>query len=174
ERGCLYQGDGKGGFREVAAASNLKRPAMSMGANFGDLDNDGYLDFYLGTGYPEYEALMPNVMYRNREGRGFADVTFAGGFGHLQKGHGIAFADFDNDGDQDVFSQMGGAFRGDGAWFALYRNPGFGNSMLTVKLVGVKSNRAAIGAKIRLEINDGKPRSIYRHVCSGGSFGANP
>jgi hypothetical protein len=174
ELGCLYRGDGKGGFREVGAACGLKRPAMSMGANFGDLDNDGWLDFYLGTGYPEYEALMPNVMYRNREGRGFVDVTFAGGFGHLQKGHGIAFADFDNDGNQDVFSQMGGAFRGDGAWFALYRNPGFGNSSLTVKLVGVKSNRSAIGARIRLEINDGKPRAIYRHVCSGGSFGANP
>ncbi len=174
EMGCLYRGDGKGGFRNVAAEAGLKMPAMSMGANFGDLDNDGYLDFYLGTGYPEYEALMPNVMYRNREGRGFTDVTFAGGFGHLQKGHGIAFADFDNDGDQDVFSQVGGAFRGDGAWFALYKNPGFGNSSLTVKLIGVKSNRAALGARLRVDVADGKPRSIYRHVSSGGSFGANP
>ena len=39
---------------------------LPMGSNFGDLDNDGFLDFYLGTGYPDYEALMPNVMYRNR------------------------------------------------------------------------------------------------------------
>ena len=81
-----------------------------MGANFGDLDNDGFLDFYLGTGSPEYDSLMPNLMFRNREGKMFADVTTAGGFGHLQKGHGIAFADFDNDGDQDVFAELGGAY----------------------------------------------------------------
>ncbi len=174
ELACLYRGDGRGGFADVATACNLKRPVMAMGANFGDLDNDGWLDFYLGTGYPEYEALMPNVMYRNREGRGFADVTFAGGFGHLQKGHGIAFADFDNDGNQDVFAQMGGAYRGDGASSALYENPGFANHWIQLKLVGVRSNRAAIGARIRLEIDDGKPRSIHRHVSSGGSFGASP
>ncbi len=174
ELACLYRGDGRGGFAEVAAASGLRRPVMSMGANFGDLDNDGWLDFYLGTGYPEYEALMPNVMYRNREGRGFADVTFAGGFGHLQKGHGIAFADYDNDGTQDVFAQMGGAFRGDGAHFAMYDNPGFGNRWIQVRLVGVRSNRAAIGARIRVDVEDGVPRSLFRHVPSGGSFGANP
>ncbi len=171
---CLYRGDGKGGFAEVAVASNLKRPVMAMGANFGDLDSDGWLDFYLGTGYPEYEALMPNVMYRNRGGRGFADVTFAGGFGHLQKGHGIAFADFDEDGGTDVFAQMGGAFRGDGASFALFESPGFENHWIKLKLVGVQSNRAALGARIRLDVADGKPRSVYRHVSSGGSFGANP
>jgi hypothetical protein len=167
----LYRGDGKGGFAEVSAANQLKRPAMAMGANFGDLDNDGWLDFYLGTGYPEYEALMPNVMYRNREGRGFSDVTFAGGFGHLQKGHGIAFADVDEDGGADVFAQMGGAYRGDGAHFALYENPGFENHWIKLKLVGVRSNRSALGARIRLDL-DG--RSVYRHVSSGGSFGANP
>ena len=72
-----------------------------MGSNFGDLDNDGYLDFYLGTGYPDYRSIMPNVMYRNQSGKRFADVSMAGGFSHLQKGHGVVFADLDNDGDQD-------------------------------------------------------------------------
>jgi hypothetical protein len=171
---CLYRGDGKGGFKEVAAEYGLTRPVMAMGANFGDLDNDGYLDFYLGTGYPEFEALMPKVMYHNQGGRRFADVTFAGGFGHLQKGHGVAFADINNNGNQDVFEQMGGAFRGDAAMFALYKNPGFGNHWIKVKLVGVKSNRPGIGARIRLDIDDGSPRSVYRTVSSGGSFGANP
>jgi hypothetical protein len=171
----LYRGDGRGGFEEVAARAGLSRPMMAMGANFGDLDNDGYPDFYLGTGYPEYEALMPNLMLRNREGRGFVDVTFAGGFGHLQKGHGIAFADFDEDGSQDVFAQMGGAYRGDGAHSALFQNPGFGNHWIKVKLVGVRSNRAGVGARIRAEIREGEARrSVHRHVSSGGSFGANP
>jgi hypothetical protein len=171
----LYRGTGKGGFEEVAARFNLKRPNAPMGSNFGDLDNDGYLDFYLGTGYPRIQNLMPNVMYRNRRGKGFADVSTSGGFAHLQKGHGVVFADFDHDGDQDIFEEMGGAFPGDKAHNVFYENPGFGNHWLTLTLVGVRSNRSAIGARIRAEIvEDGVRRSVYKHVNSGGSFGANP
>ena len=171
----LYQGDGKGGFKEVAKQQNLTKLTMPMGSNFGDLDNDGFLDFYLGTGYPGYDGLMPNIMYRNRGGSGFSDVTTSGGFGHLQKGHGVVFADLDNDGDQDVFEQMGGAFPGDAFGDALYENPGFGNHWIKLKLTGMRSNRSAIGARIHIElIVEGKRRSIYRHVNSGGSFGANP
>ena len=171
----LYRGDGNGGFEERAASQNLTRISLPMGANFGDLDNDGFLDFYLGTGYPDYEALMPNVMYRNCGGRGFSDVTTAGGFGHLQKGHGVAFADIDNDGDQDVFQQLGGFLLGDKFYDALFENPGFGNHWMTVRLVGVQSNRSAISARIRIVISEaGQTRSIYKRVNSGGSFGANP
>lgn len=171
----LYQGDGRGGFQDVTVECNLTRLAYPMGCNFGDLDNDGYLDFYLGTGYPDFEALMPNVMYRNVDGKRFADVTINGGFGHLQKGHGVAFADFDQDGDQDIFEQMGGSFPGDKFSDSFYENPGFGNRWLTIKLVGVRSNRSAIGARIRAVIvEDGKDRSIYKHVNSGGPFGASP
>ena len=171
----LYRGTGKGGFEEVSGRFNLKRPNAPMGSNFGDLDNDGYLDFYLGTGYPRIQNLMPNVMYRNRRGRGFADVSTSGGFAHLQKGHGVVFADFDHDGDQDIFEEMGGAFPGDKAHNVFYENPGFGNHWLTLKLVGVRSNRSAIGARIRAEIiEDGARRSVYKHVNSGGTFGANP
>jgi len=130
---------------------------------------------YLGTGFPQYEGLVPNVMYWNRGGKRFADVTTAGGFGHLQKGHAIAFADLDRDGDQDVFAEMGGAFKGDAFGNALFRNPGFGNHALTLVLVGVQSNRSAIGARIRCDlVEDGTTRSVYRHVSSGGSFGASP
>ena len=171
----LYRGTGDGRFEEVSERYGLRQPVAAMGANFGDLDNDGYLDFYLGTGYPPYHSLMPSVMYRNRGGQAFADVTYSGGFGHLQKGHGVFFADLDHDGDQDVFEQMGGAFPGDRFGNVLYANPGFGNHWITVKLVGVRSNRSAIGARIRADIvEDGTRRSVYRHVNSGGSFGANP
>ena len=171
----LYRGTGDGRFEEVSERYGLRRPVAAMGANFGDLDNDGYLDFYLGTGYPPYHSLMPSVMYRNRGGQTFADVTYSGGFGHLQKGHGVFFADLDHDGDQDVFEQMGGAFPGDRFGNVLYANPGFGNHWITVKLVGVRSNRSAIGARIRADIvEDGTRQSVYRHVNSGGSFGANP
>jgi len=175
ELACLYQGDGHGGFRDVAREQNLRRLTLPMGSNFGDLDNDGFPDFYLGTGYPGYEGLVPNVMYRNRGGTGFSDVTTAGGFGHLQKGHGVAFADLDGDGDQDVFEQMGGAYPGDKFWDVLFENPGFGNHWLKVKLTGVRTNRSAIGAKLRADIvEDGRERSIHAWVSSGGSFGANP
>ena len=173
----LYRGTDGGGFEEVSGRFGLTEPTAAMGSNFGDLDNDGYPDFYLGTGYPPYHSLMPNVMYRNRDGQGFSNVTYAGGFGHLQKGHGVVFADLDNDGDQDVFEQMGGPFPGDGFGNALYENPGFGNHWITIKLEGVRSNRSAIGARIRAVVVDeegGGRRSIYRHVNSGGSFGGNP
>jgi hypothetical protein len=171
----LYRGDGKGGFTDVSKQYNLVRPNAPMGANFGDLDNDGYLDFYLGTGYPAIHNIMPNVMYRNRGGRRFSDVSYAGGFAHLQKGHAVVFADFDGDGDQDVFEQMGGAYPVDRATNVLYENPGFSHHWLTIRLVGQGSNRSAIGARIRADlVENGRRRSVYRDVNSGGSFGANP
>ncbi len=51
-------------------------------------------------------------MFRNDQGRTFQDVTTSGGFGNLQKGHGIAFADIENNGNEDVFEELGGAFPG--------------------------------------------------------------
>ena len=172
----LYRGDGAGGFVDVAEAAGVTYPAMPMGSNFADLDNDGWLDFYLGTGNVYYFSLMPNLMFLNQNGERFVDVTMAGGFGHLQKGHGIAFADLDHDGDLDVFEQVGGAFKGDAFRDALWENPGFGNAWIAVELVGTSSNRSAIGARIRVSVVDdgGTERSLYRWVGSGGSFGCNP
>ena len=140
----------------------LTRMAPTMGCNFGDLDSDGFLDFYLGTGYPGYEGLVPNLMYWNRGGTSFADVTTAGGFGHVQKGHGVAFADLDEDGDQDVFIELGGAFPGDGFGDALFENPGFGNHWIVVRLVGKESNRQGVGARIRYQLD--RDSAIYKHV----------
>ncbi len=175
EKACLYEGDGRGGFRDVVRERNLTVPMQPMGSNFGDLDNDGYLDFYLGTGDPSLASIVPNLMFLNQAGQGFEDVTIAGGFGHLQKGHGVAFADLDNDGDLDVFEQMGGAFPVDAFNDALYENPGNDNHWLAIQLVGRESNASAIGARIRVRIEEsGATRFIYRHVNSGGSFGANP
>jgi len=172
---ALYRGDGGGDFTEVSGEYGITLSTLAMGANFGDLDNDGWLDFLQGTGYPGVEGLLPDVMYRNRGGRGFEDVTWAGGFGHLAKGHGVAFADVDNDGDQDVYQQLGGMLPNDHAWDTLYENPGFGAHWITIRLVGVTTNRAAIGARIRVEIDDnGTRRSLYRTIGSGSSFGGNP
>ena len=175
EPDSLYQGDGTGSFKYVGFETNLNHVTQPMGSNFGDLDNDGFLDFYLGTGYPEYEGLMPNLLFRNVGGKRFADVTTSAGVGHLQKGHGVAFADFDHDGDQDLFVELGGAYAGDVYANALFENPGFGNNWLVVRLVGTKSSASAIGSRIRAVISEGSgQRSVYRWVNSGGSFGANP
>ncbi|MEZ6037849.1 MAG: CRTAC1 family protein [Planctomycetota bacterium] len=182
----LWQNDGKGGFRDVAPEVGLDYPALPMGANFGDLDNDGFLDFYLGTGDPYYYSLMPNLMFKNVDGKQFVDVSMAGGFAHLQKGHGITFADLDNDHDLDVYAIQGGAYPGDAAYNALFENPGNGNHSLCVIAVGTDSNRSAIGARIHAVIRDTganadfqdhirvTERHVYRQVNSGGSFGANP
>ncbi|MEZ6134871.1 MAG: CRTAC1 family protein [Pirellulaceae bacterium] len=171
---CIYLGTGSG-FREAADEYGLNQVTMPMGANFGDLDNDGFLDFYLGTGYPDYKALMPNLMFHNQNGTKFENVSYSGGFAHVQKGHGASFADFDGDGDQDVFMQMGGAFPGDAFGDVLYENPGFDNHSIRIKLQGSTSNRSAIGARIRADFMDsGEQRSVFRWVNSGGSFGANP
>ena len=171
----LYRGDGRGGFTDVAQACNLVRPTKPMGANFGDIDGDGYVDFYLGTGDTDYAELMPNVFYHNQRGQRFVDATFASGLGHLQKGHAVAMADLDHDGDLDIFEQMGGAYRGDGYVDALYENPGFDNHWLAVEVEGTQSNRSGLGTRLRVDVVIGSVEySLYRWVGSGGSFGGNP
>jgi hypothetical protein len=134
-----------------------------MGANFGDLDNDGWLDMYFATGSPPYEALMPNVMLRNVEGRHYVDVTTAGGFGSLQKGHGVAFGDLDNDGDQDIFNELGGLYLGDAYYNTHYENPGNANHSVTLKLVGRRTNRLAYGARIKVVVKT--PRAPARSIA---------
>ena len=175
ERASLYRSNGRGGFEDVAEKEGLVFPMLPMGANFGDVDGDGYLDFYLGTGDPEYRTLLPNVLCVYRPGRGFVDVTMAAGVGLLQKGHAVSLCDFDHDGDVDIFEQVGGAYPGDAYHDALFQNPGFDHRWVSLKLVGSESNRSAIGSRVRVVIREGqKRRSIYRWVSSGGSFGANP
>ena len=172
----LYKNMKNGTFQDVTSEVGLDKINTPMGANFGDVDNDGFLDIFLATGGPEYGALVPKMLLRNQEGKSFVDVTASSGTGDLHKGHGVAFADLANNGREDLLVSIGGATPADAHAFRLFENPGNANDWLSVKLVGVKTNRSAIGARIKVTVeNEGRPaRSVYRTVGSGGSFGASP
>ena len=165
----LYHNNGDGTFRDVTHEMGLDRVILPMGFGCGDLDNDGFMDCYFGTGAPEYETLLPNRMFRNAGGKQFQDVTVSGGFGQLQKGHAVSFADFNRDGQQDIFEVLGGAFPGDTYVSALLANPGHQGHWVGLQLERAK--RSAVGARVRVEL-DG--RSVYRVVQAGGSFGDSP
>jgi FG-GAP-like repeat/ASPIC and UnbV len=172
----LYRNNRDGTFTDVSKQVGLDHPVFAMGANFGDIDNDGWLDMYLGTGNPDYRSLVPNKLFKNVGGQRFVDVTSSARVGNLQKGHGVSFADLNNDGNQDIFIETGGAYPGDAYYNSLYVNPGQeNNNWISVLLEGDKSNRSAIGAHIAVSFTEGGvKRVVYRDVNSGGSFGASP
>src|SRR5262249_40540762 len=86
----------------------------------------------------------------------------------------VAAGDWDGDGNIDLFVQLGGATPGDRFRDVFFQNPGHDNRWVTVKLIGKKTNRAAIGARIHLSLPGSGPSHIYRTVTTGSSFGANP
>lgn len=172
----LYKNNKDGTFKDVSVEMGLSHSIFAMGSNFGDIDNDGYLDIYLGTGNPDYTSLVPNKLYKNMAGKKFADVTISGRVGNLQKGHGVSFVDINNDGSQDIFVEVGGAYSGDSYNNSLYLNPvQNNNNWVKIILEGVASNRSAIGSKIKVAFTEnGVKRVIYRELNSGGSFGSSP
>jgi hypothetical protein len=174
ESGKLYRNLGGNGFADVTRDAGVDGCYTTMGCNFADLDGDGFLDFYLGTGSPSYDILVPNRLFRNMGGKRFAEISYSSGTAHLQKGHAVAIGDYDRGGDVDIFEEMGGAVNGDKYHNVLFNNPGQGNGWISVKLRGETTNRSAIGVRIKVEASEPEPMAVYRHVGSGASFGANP
>ena len=172
----LYRNLHNGTFQDVTAQVGLDRVFIPMGANFGDVDNDGFLDIYLGVGQPSFGAILPHELLRNDGGKTFVDITASSGTGELHKGHGIGFADLFRLGHEDIVANAGGAVRADRHSLRLFQNPGNDNDWINVRLAGVKSNRAAVGARIKVTVeSDGHTaRSIYRTVGYGSSFGGDP
>ncbi len=169
DRQVLYRNNGDGTFTDVTRESGLYHAYGAMGANFGDINSDGYLDIYLATGAPQMGRLERDALFRNNGDGTFTDATAALGLGNIGKGHGVTFGDVDDDGDIDVYVPVGGAFIGDQWHNLFYRNNGTENNWLTLKLVGTKSNRDGIGAKVTLRMGDG---IIYREVSGGCGFGS--
>jgi len=170
----LFRNNGNGAFTDVTLESGLSHPVGTMGAGVADVDNDGYVDFYFGTGDPQISRLEPNRFFRNNGNGTFEDLTNYVGFARPgNKGHGVAFVDIDNDGDLDIFAQLGGHYPGDHTYNAFYRNlKGNQNHWLEVDLRGVKSNRFAVGAQLTVKAGD---LLVYREVKGSEGFGAtNP
>lgn len=171
----LYRNKGDNTFEDVTEKVHLNKLAYGMGSNFGDLDNDGYPDLYIGTGAPEFGSVVPNRVFKNIEGQRFAEITTQGKFGQIQKGHAVSFGDIDNDGDQDIYAVIGGFYEGDIYQNMLLQNQGNQSNWTVLQLHGKNSNRSAIGARIRITGKDatGNTRTIHTVVNSGGSFGAS-
>jgi hypothetical protein len=172
----LWHNEGKGLFDEVSEQSGitrLTRDVLSFGGGFFDYDNDGWLDLFIANGhvYPEVEQATPGTHYKqinslfHNEGNGrFADAgKLAGsGFETPYVGRGVAFADFDNDGFIDVVV----ANNGDPP-LLLHNSGGNGNHFLNFRLTGTKSNRDAMGARIRVVAGT---TSQIREIAGGGSY----
>ena len=168
DRPVLYRNRGDGTFEDKTESAGLMRALGTMSGVPGDVDNDGWVDIYLGNGGPQMGRRDPDVLYRNRGDGTFVDATLAAGLGHVGKSHGVSFADYDRDGDLDLYAPVGGAQPGDQWPNALYRNEGFGNHYLVLELQGVHSNRDGIGAKVRVQTGDLVQTG---EVASGYSFG---
>jgi hypothetical protein len=146
---------------------------LSFGGGFFDYDNDGWLDIFIANGhvYPEVEAATPEVHYKqintlfhNEHNGKFVETTSQSGPGFETPyvGRGVAFADFDNDGFIDVLVANNGDVP-----LLLHNSGGNGNQFLSFKLIGTKSNRDAVGARIRVV---GGGISQIREIPGGGSY----
>ncbi len=167
----LFRNKRDGTFADATYEAKLYYPMGVMGAGVADLDNDGFMDFYFGTGDPQLSRLEPNRFFRNNGDGSFTDLTRAVNFARAgNKGHGVCFADIDDDGDLDLYAQLGGHYPGDQASNAFYRNlRGNQNRWLAIELEGVKSNRFAIGAQITAKSG---ASMVYREVKGSEGFGA--
>jgi len=172
----LYRNEGDGSFTDVTTEAGLQVAASAMGANWGDINGDGWPDFYIATGGPLLNRIEPNMLFVNRGDGSFWNATFETGTGSLQKGHGVSFTDLDGDGRQELHVSMGGAWPVDTWANLLFWNEteyadGERPHFVKVVLRGVKSNSHGVGAKVIVRTGD---RAILREVGAGGGFGVNP
>ena len=174
EMHSLYKGLGRQLFAYATPESGIgpaTLPFVGFGVAFFDFDNDTQLDLAMANGHifdnaPIFRAgatyAQRKLLFRNVGGR-FADVTAGAGPGFAVEnvGRGLATADIDNDGDLDLLVTN----NGQGA--ELLRNDGERGNALLIRLVGARSNRDGIGARLRLTAG---ARTQIREVKAGSSY----
>jgi tetratricopeptide (TPR) repeat protein len=166
----VYRNNRDGTFSIVSPDLGLTECWGSMSGNAADINNDGHLDIVLGNGGPLMDRSEPMVVLENDGGR-FRDVTFSAGLPIMGKGHGINCADLFGDGRLSILCATGGAYPGDlmtTSVFAPKRRPG---NYLAVVLQGTKSNRGAVGARLKLVAGG---REQHRVLNGGSNFGCLP
>ncbi len=157
-------------------------PMATMGVSFGDLNNDGCFDFYLGTGNPESWFVLPHLMFiAQTDGRRCSgqmeNISMLEGFGTVQKGHGIVFFDFDDDGDQDIYSSLGGMWPVDRWPNQLFVNQSrLESSWVKIRLRGRRTNHFGLGARITVTAAaaDGSEIVRRRQMDNKTGFGSSP
>jgi hypothetical protein len=163
EPNTLYWNQGKQGFTDIGYASHIGQPSYPLvgwGTSFLDLDNDGWLDIFVANGhvYPQMDLVkggapyrQPFLLFRNNRDRTFEDITQASGLNNLppQSRRGAAFGDVNNDGKVDVLVLN----VGDPPLLLINRAESSNHAVL-LKLVGSKSNKAAIGARAKVTTGD--------------------
>ena len=171
----IYKNDGKGNFDDATTQARLNNEThyVCFGAGLVDFDNDGFPDILISTGsvYPEldrvapkYALRTPRVLFRNSGNGTFIEVGAEAGSGILARhcSRGMAFGDFDNDGDMDVLIMNVNEPP------TLLRNDAPpGNHWIKIRLEGVKSNRSAIGARVVARYGG---RTQVQEVHSQSSF----
>jgi hypothetical protein len=172
----LYHNEGNGLFVDEAPRSAVGRASLlslTFGCFFFDYDLDGWLDIFAANGHIDEEIgrVQPRVAYReapllfrNAGGGRFEDVSSAVGpdFARPVVARGAAYADFDRDGDLDILLNVN-----NGPARLLRNDGGNRNHWLTLRLVGTRSNRDAIGAVVRLESASGRQTET---VHGGSSY----
>jgi hypothetical protein len=166
----VYHNNRDGTFTQVNRELGLTECWGTMSGSFGDFNNDGYLDLVFGNGSPKLDRLDPLVLMEN-DGKKFRNTTFAAGLPFTGKSHGANLGDLFGDGRLSVVVAAGGAYPGDLLTTSVYCPKTLPGNYLNVRLVGTKSNRSAIGARLAL-IAGG--RTQYREVTGGTNFGCLP
>jgi len=166
----VYRNNQNGTFTDVSTEAGLTRCLGTMGANYGDFDNNGFPDVYLGNGGPDMFRLEPDALFMNRGDGTFVEATEKAGLGDLGKTHGTSVVDFDGDGWLDLYLPIGGNFPGDQWRNALYHNRGGSNHALSVRLIGTHCNRDAIGARVNIRLPQSRQ---YQEASRGVGFGAS-
>ena len=166
----VYHNNRNGTFTQVNRELGLTGCWGTMSGSFGDFNNDGYLDLVLGNGSPKLDRLDPLVLLEN-DGKKFRNTTFAAGLPFTGKSHGANLADLFGDGRLSVIVGAGGAYPGDLLTTSVYCPKTLPGNYLNVRLVGVTSNRSAIGARVSVEAGG---KTQYREVSGGSNFGCMP